>query len=147
MHHYLVSHGNTSSQNSLLVHDVCRGVSEPQLFCVAVSAVLLLKFVLTIQTRPFAAQIEPTVFFFRVASNLAPILSRVSSTLEFCIYFFCLDLILLLQTFPRFLKLSSSLHVVVRKLPSEFMTFILGSVFSVYTAEAYDVTIPTEKEE
>jgi len=87
-------------------------------------------------------------FFFTIASNLTPILSRFSSTLEFCVFFFCLDLILLLQTFPRFLKLLSSLHVVARKLPSEFMTFILGSVFSVYTAEARDVvTIPTEKEE
>ena len=87
-------------------------------------------------------------FLFRVASNLALILSSSSSARVFYVLFFCLDLILLLQTFPRFLKLLSCLHVVVRKLSSEFMTFILGSVFSVYTAETRDVvTIPTENED
>ena len=110
----------------------------------AVHAVVLLKFLLTIQTCPFAAQVEPT-FFFRVVSNLALFLSSFSSAHVFCVFFFCLDLILLLQTFPRFLKLLSCLHVVVRKLSSEFITFILGSVFGVYTPETRDVvTIRTE---
>jgi hypothetical protein len=87
-------------------------------------------------------------FFFRVTSNLSLILSSYSSARVFCMFFFCLDLILLLQTFPRFLKLLSCLHVVVRKLSSEFMTFILGSVFSIYTAETRDVvTVPTGNED
>jgi hypothetical protein len=112
----------------------------------ALNAVVLLKFVLTMQTCPFAAQVDPTVF--RVTSNLALILSSFFAARVFCVFFFCLDLMLLLQTFPRFLKLLSCLHVVVRKLSYEFMTFILGSVFSVYTAETRDVVpIPTENED
>lgn len=94
---YLVSHGGIISQSSLLVHDVCRGVSEPQLFCVAVSAVVLLKNLLTMQTCPFAAQVEPTVFFFL---ELHPIYHSFYLVFPQRVYsvcfFFCLDLILLL---------------------------------------------------
>jgi hypothetical protein len=131
---YLVSLGGTSSQNSLLVHDVCRRVSEPQLFCVAVNAVVLLKFVQTMQASPFGPQVELTVSF-RIASNLALVLSSFSSARVFCVFFSCLDSILLPQTFPLILNLVSCLHVVVRKLSSEFTTFILGSALNVYTVQ------------
>jgi len=105
---YLVSHGGIISQSSLLVHDVCRGVSEPQLFCVAVSAVVLLKNLLTMQTCPFAAQVEPTVFFFfRVASNLSLILSSFSSARVFCMFF------LLSRFDPVALNLSTLFKIVI----------------------------------
>jgi hypothetical protein len=41
-----------------LLHDLCRGVSEPQLSFKGASAAFLLRFVLMSQTRHFYVQIE-----------------------------------------------------------------------------------------
>jgi hypothetical protein len=52
----------TNSQNSPLLHDMCRTVCELQLSYMDENAVVLLHLVLLMQARPFAMQVEPTVF-------------------------------------------------------------------------------------
>jgi hypothetical protein len=125
------SHGGASSQNSLLVHDLYRRVCEPQLLFVAVNAVVLVHFVLTIQTCSTALQVERTICFGIVSDRARS--SVFYSAHVFCVFFLCLDFNLLLKTFSRILKLVSCLHVLIRKLSSEFTTFIVGSAFSVYS--------------
>jgi len=52
----------TGSQNSLLLYDLCHTVCELQLSYLGVNAVVLLQLVLLMQARPFAVQVEPTMF-------------------------------------------------------------------------------------
>ena len=54
--------GGTSSQNSLLPHDLCRTVCVLQLSYMDVNAAVLLQLVMLMQAPPFAVQIEPTMF-------------------------------------------------------------------------------------
>jgi hypothetical protein len=63
-----------------------------------VNAVVLLQLVLLMQARPFALQVEPTMFL-RDVSGLTPVSCGLSTAHVFGVFSSCLELNLLLKTF------------------------------------------------
>ena len=59
--YYFSTTDGSSSQNSGLLHNLCRRVCEPYLSYMDTNAPVLLDFLLLTQTRPFAVQVEPLI--------------------------------------------------------------------------------------
>jgi hypothetical protein len=108
----------------------CRSVCESQLFHMVDNAAVLLHFVLTVQTRPLAVQVEPRLFLnmFPTYHECRPVFPHHGVFGVFSSYLVYIDLSL--GTLSSICKLLSCFEHRHQQTFVEFTTILLGPVFS-----------------
>jgi len=93
----------SSSQNSILLHNLCRRICELPLWYLNANATILMKFALMAQAVQFTSHIEPIILL--EASNLSPVWSSFAQLVNVChVFFYSPEWYLLLETCHMIVK-------------------------------------------
>ena len=80
-------HAASGSQNSILLHNLCRRICKLPLWYLNANAAVLLHFALMAQALQFTVKVEPIILL--EDSNLSPVWSSFDQLVDVCHVFFC----------------------------------------------------------